>query len=128
MATRNQKDLRSRTVVPDTTPSTLALGRRCAEALSGAGWRGPLNIQCGEDDDGKLWIHEFNGRFTGITADRALLGHNEVIAAVTAFTGFAFDGPRPPGANVSFASLISRAADPESVRMLAREGCWRRPG
>jgi biotin carboxylase len=127
MATRNRKDLRSRSVVPDTTPATLALGRRCAEALARSGWRGPLNIQCQEDGEGALWIHEFNGRFTGITADRALLGHNEVAAAIFAFTGFAFDDAHPPAAaSVSLASLVSRAADPRLVRSLASEGIWRR--
>ena len=40
----NRKDLRSRTFVADTPPSTLALGRRCAEALAAAGWRGSPNI------------------------------------------------------------------------------------
>ena len=128
IATRNRKDLRSRSVVPDTTPSTLALGRRCAEALAQVGWRGPLNIQCGEDGDGTLWIHEFNGRFTGITADRALLGRNEVAAAITAFTGVSLgDAQDPPvAATVSLASLVSRAADPRRVRSLASEGVWRR--
>ena len=125
MATRNLKDLRSRRVVPDTTPTTLALGRRCAEALSAAGWRGPLNVQCQVDGEGALWIHEFNGRFTGITADRCLLGHNEVVVAIEAFTGHAFDRARqPPAASESIASLISRAADPASIRALQTHGVW----
>jgi carbamoylphosphate synthase large subunit len=128
MVTRNWKTLRSRSVVPDTTPSTVELGRRCAEALAQAGWRGLLNIQCQKDDDGTLWIHEFNGRFTGITADRALLGYNEVTAAVAAFTGFTLGAAhdRPVAATVSLASLVSRAPDPRLVRLLACEGMWRR--
>lgn len=129
MATRNRKDLRSRQVVPDAAPETLALGRRCAKALAALGWRGPLNIQCQQDGDGALWIHEFNGRFTGITADRCLLGHNEVATAIAAFTGFRFEPGRdePVAADVSIASLESRAADPRDIRSLAREGVWRRP-
>lgn len=127
MATRNLKDLRSRTVVRDATASTLAIGERCGRAFSQAGWRGPLNIQCGKDAEGTLWIHEFNGRFTGITADRALVGHNEVTAAITAFTGFAFAGHDvPPPAPVSIASLVSRGADPRCVQRLAAEGRWDR--
>ena len=55
---------------------------QCAQAFAGAGWRGPLNIQCQQDTQGTPLIHEFNGRFTGATVDRWLLGFDEVGAAI----------------------------------------------
>jgi len=42
-----------------------ALGKRWAEALAAAGWRGPLNIQCQQDGESGFIAFELNGRFTG---------------------------------------------------------------
>lgn len=55
---------------------TLAL--RCRAVFAAAGWRGPLNIQCLKNTQGNFIIHEFNGRFTGASAARALLGYDEL--------------------------------------------------
>jgi carbamoylphosphate synthase large subunit len=54
------------------------LGERWAEALSVAGWRGPLNMQCQRSDEGDFFAFELNGRFTGATAARYFLGHDEL--------------------------------------------------
>ena len=120
---------RSKHVEHDPDPRSHDIGMRCARAFSAAGWRGPLNIQCGEAADGDIRIHEFSGRFTGATVDRWLLGFDEVGLAVEHFTGRRIDTahqPAPPALE-AFESRVGRAADPRNVEQLAREGVWRRP-
>ncbi len=118
---------RSKWVEPDDSEEAPHIGARAAHAFSTIGWRGPLNIQCQRAPDGTLLIHEFNGRFTGATVDRWLLGFDEVGAAVRQFTG---GGPPGDGlvfgALEAFESLVGRAADPAQVAALARDGTWTR--
>jgi carbamoyl-phosphate synthase large subunit len=128
ICTRNvSKHRRSKWVEPDEGGEARAIGKRCAAAFAVAGWRGPLNIQCQRAPSGDLLIHEFNGRFTGGTVDRWLLGFDEVGAAIRSFTGH---GPAGDGlthvAREAFEWVIARAADPAHVDALARDGTWRR--
>ncbi len=58
--------------------SLSALGKNWAQLFAALGWRGPLNIQCLQDQTSRYWIHEFNGRFTGATAARQILGYDEL--------------------------------------------------
>ncbi|HZI85107.1 MAG TPA: hypothetical protein VFF44_14405 [Casimicrobiaceae bacterium] len=127
--TRNASRLRrSKHVEPDTDPEALEIGTKCARAFSGAGWRGPLNIQCQRSAEGQLLIHEFNGRFTGATVERWLLGYDEVGAAIERFAGVAVACDRTPAAAAveAFESMSARAADPRCVEALARDRVWRR--
>lgn len=128
ICTRNRSRMRrSKWVEIDRDPASQDIGTRCAQAFSLAGWRGPLNIQCQRDTDGALLIHEFNGRFTGATVDRWLLGFDEVGAAIEIFTGVRFsDGSAVPPALEAFESLVARGADPRDVEALTRDGVWRR--
>ena len=123
---RNQR--RSKWVEPDGDPRAADIGARCAQAFSAAGWRGPLNIQCEKSAAGEILIHEFNGRFTGATVDRWLLGHDEVGAAIERFTGrpIASAAPPSPASLEAFESLVARGANPDNVAALQRDGCWRR--
>lgn len=123
---RNQR--RSKWVEPDDDPVAATIGASCAQAFSTAGWRGPLNIQCEKTAAGEMLIHEFNGRFTGATVDRWLLGFDEVGIAVERFTGRAIEAaaPAPAAALEAFESLVARGADPRNVDALARNGWWRR--
>ncbi len=118
---------RSKWVGLDTDPAAAAIGARCAEVFATAGWRGPLNIQCQRAPGGPLLLHEFNGRFTGATFERWLLGFDEVGAAVEHFTGRPVpSGPTPgPEAVEAFETVVGRAADPRKVAMLERDGVWR---
>ena len=127
ICTRNWSPLRrSKWVVPDPGVEARDIGWAVGRAFAAAGWRGPLNIQTQRDPDGALAIHEFNGRFTGGTADRVLLGFDEVGRAIERFTGVALPPfPRPAGA-VALESLVSRSADPRDVDALTRDGEWRR--
>jgi biotin carboxylase len=77
----------SRHVEASSCPQALSLGHRTAEAFAAEGWRGPLNIQCQRRDDDAYTIYEYNGRFTGATAARALLGFDELAMALQAFAG-----------------------------------------
>lgn len=130
ICTRNVRFMRrSKWVRPDAEPASRDIGMRCAHAFAAAGWRGPLNIQCAATEHGEVLIHEFNGRFTGGTVDRWLLGYDEVGAAIEAFTGRAFASDRTPAtaALESFQSRVARAADHSKVAALARDGEWRPP-
>jgi carbamoyl-phosphate synthase large subunit len=120
---------RSKRVEPDTDPEARAIGMKCAQAFSAAGWRGPLNIQCQRSTEGELLIHEFNGRFTGATVERWLLGYDEVGAAIAHFTGVELPSHRSPSAVPleAFEAMTARAADPRCVAALARDRTWRRP-
>ncbi len=64
-----------------------ALVRHTAQAFAAAGWRGPLNVQCQRCPAGRYVIYEYNGRFTGATSARALLGYDEVGLALEQFAG-----------------------------------------
>ena len=118
----------ARAISLDEDPRARAIGDQCAAAFARAGWRGPLNVQCQPDAGGTLAIHEFNVRFTGATGARWQIGHDEIGAAVRAFTGRAiaarFPWREPPGAAVE--GLWPRAADPASIRTLAERGEWTR--
>src|SRR4029453_17945802 len=107
-----------------------AIAEHCAKVLAASGWRGPMNIQCQPDASGRLMIHEFNARFTGATAARRLLGHDEVGMALGTFVGFRLEeatGIR--NASVAKEGLAPRAASSDDVRRLADSGNWRRsPG
>jgi len=120
---------RSKWVGLDTDPDAAEIGSKCAKAFSEAGWRGPLNIQCQRAPDGRLMIHEFNGRFTGATFERWLLGFDEVGAAIERFTGrrMPSESAASPAALEAFETVVGRAADPRMVAALERDGTWRRP-
>ena len=100
----------------------------CAHDFAAIGWRGPLNIQCEKTAAGEMLIHEFNGRFTGATVDRWLLGFDEVGAAIEQFTGrpLGSNAPPPAPALEAFESLVARSADPRDVAALRQDGDWRR--
>lgn len=119
---------RSKWVGQDSDPASREIGAKCAEIFAAAGWRGPLNIQCQRTPDGLLLIHEFNGRFTGATFERWLLGFDEVGMAVESFTGRPIPAVHAPAiaAVEAFEFVVGRAADPANVAALERDGVWRR--
>ncbi len=127
ICTRNQLNLRrAKRVEVDGDPAARDLGERCAREFANAGWRGPLNIQCQRDADGRLLIHEFNGRFTGATAVRWHLGLDEVGPAILCFAGpWPGATTRRVPARVAHEGLASRSADPVKVDALQRDGVWR---
>lgn len=103
---RNGVSVQARTL---NDPQAIDLGKQCAQAFSQVGWRGPLNVQCARDHAGHLKIYEFNGRFTGASAYRFALGHDEVGHAIR---------DRCPQANWPMQSLV--LADMPSRRPVVR--------
>jgi len=130
ICTRNaSRARRFKRVERDDDQAAFGIGTKCAQAFSAAGWRGPLNIQCQRSPAGELLIHEFNGRFTGATVERWLLGYDEVGAAIARFTGVPVPFDRSPSEAPleAFESMTARAADPRHVEALARNRVWRHP-
>ncbi|MBA7543421.1 hypothetical protein ES705_35752 [subsurface metagenome] len=66
-------------------PEVEAIGALCGKVFAENGWKGPLNIQCEKAPDGRVRIYEYNGRFTGATGARYLLGNDEVGAFLKDF-------------------------------------------
>jgi ATP-grasp in the biosynthetic pathway with Ter operon len=117
----------ARSVTVDESPEALEIGRRCATVFANAGWRGPMNIQCQPDMSGALKIHEFNARFTGATAARALLGFDEVGVAVRAFTGYSIAALPSSGTTVrARESLSARAVAEVIATQFQDDGTWSR--
>ncbi len=118
----------ARTLQRDDSPQAQAIGERCAEIFSAAGWRGPLNIQCQFDRCGDLKIHEFNGRFTGATAARYKLGIDEVGTAIRLFTGHEINaiGNEISHAAMAYERLAVRGADDAQIETLIRQTKWQR--
>lgn len=103
-----------------------ALGERCAKVFAQLGWRGPLNIQCQRTPEGQLNIYEFNGRFTGATAARALLGFDEVGMALRLFVGTDIGTLTTEHTTGVLKQLNSRAV-PRLLRQdIKNKGIWRR--
>jgi carbamoyl-phosphate synthase large subunit len=116
----------ARTVTPDPDAKARGIAELCAKVLAAAGWRGPMNIQCQPDASGRLMIHEFNARFTGATAARRLLGHDEVGVALNTFIDVKLDEAACfHNARVARESLVPRAASYDDVQLLADVGNWR---
>ncbi len=127
VCTRNVMSGRiSRTITVDGDPEPARIGRDCAQVFAANGWRGPLNIQCQPDAEGRLLIHEFNARFTGATSARWMLGIDELGTAIRLFTGRTLSKPSTlSGApQLAVESLAARAADPEHVAKLTASGQW----
>lgn len=61
------------------------LAVKCLDAFSESGWRGPVNIQCQKSPEGDLFIYEYNGRISGASAARYLMGFDELNLMVGSF-------------------------------------------
>ena len=66
-------------------PALAQLAADYAAALSPLGYIGPLNLNCKKIGPDRFVPYELNGRFTGATAARAVLGYREVEYAVDYF-------------------------------------------
>lgn len=123
----NKAMFRARQVQPSHDADALALGRHCAQVFSSLGWRGPLNIQCQRDRHGRLKIHEFNGRYTALTAERWLMGYDEVALGLALFAGHELPASRWAArpAEHAVARLASQGSDPADVAALRQQGQWR---
>jgi len=126
LATRHaMRQGRSERVTHNSDPALLELGRRCAAAFAAEGWRGPLNIQCQRSATGDYGIYEFNGRYTGATSARRLLGYDEVALGLAHFGGIQIETAPAATAGDVIRLPVSRALDAERIAQLKRDGHWR---
>jgi hypothetical protein len=127
-ATLNAQGFASRQVRPTADAETLALTRQCGAVFARLGWRGPINVQCERDARGRLRIHEFNARYSASTAERCLLGYDEVALGIELFTGLVLPGTRwftRPARRV-VSQMSPRAVDPADADALQEHGWWAR--
>lgn len=117
---------RSERVEIETAAEFLAEGTKWVTAFADAGWRGPVNIQCQRGRDGKLAIYEYNGRFTGATSARSLLGFDEVGMVMRDWLGYELRPvPAQSGTLTVIRSMTSRALDLDKVAKLTQLLEWR---
>lgn len=103
------------------------IGRQTCQAFQERGWRGPLNIQCQKNEQGRLAILEFNGRFTGASAARAALGYTDLHLAIQNFApSFSFVdlSEKPFEAQVVSKKLTCFSAPQDWIQRLTSEGVW----
>jgi hypothetical protein len=103
-----------------------SVGVEWVATFATSGWRGPINIQCQRGPDGRIKIYEYNGRFTGATSARHLLGFDEVGMVVRDWTGCRLRAYVPPaGTRSVFRSMSSRMLDQGKVSKLSQTLVWR---
>lgn len=116
-------------VTPIVAPGMERVATDYACHLSKLGYIGPLNMNCKRLADGSFVPYELNGRFTGASSSRALLGYPEVAFAIDHFLhGRAIANPRPGPSGRIVMRLPGRdvvaLADVERLRS---DGVWQRP-
>lgn len=105
-------------------PAVMDAAGRWATAIARAGWRGPLNIQCHRDARGEPTIFEYNGRFTGATAARRLLGFDEVGRTLRDWLGLELPQDVRAAASEVVRYSVSKAIEQARSERLRREGYW----
>lgn len=100
-----------------------------ANALSAAGWRGPLNVQCRRDASGEFFMFELAGRFAGGLGGREVLGMHETETVLAAIFPDRFGRTlaAPNSMAVTFKQPQTVGIDTQALDSLRDEGVWRRP-
>lgn len=113
--------------VRETDPVLLLLGQHYAEALAGAGWRGPVNVQCRRLPDGTYVMFELAGRLAGGLGARDALGMPEVWRTLEAWCPGRIAPTEPSGIGAlaikESRTLTVSAAD---IRTFETTGRWHR--
>lgn len=106
-------------------PALLEVGRAYSEAAVAEGWNGPMNVQLKRTPQGDFVAYELNGRFTGGTAARTILGFDEVAEVVARFLpGTDFPSTSATGAEVVQNYLASYPVSRAGVTALQAAGRW----
>jgi len=115
-------------VTPIDAPDMERVSRDYARHLVGLGYVGPFNMNCKRLPDGQFVPYELNGRFTGASASRALLGYPEVVYAIDHFLhGRPIERPRPgPSGRIVMRALGHDLVHLADVERLRAEGRWHR--
>lgn len=100
-------------------------GKYWVNIFAKAGWRGPINIQCQYDQDKNLVIYEFNGRFTGGTSGRILLGYDEVRIILELWLGVKLPPAEIEKGNKSVKRIpLSKVVALKKVEEFRKNGIW----
>jgi carbamoyl-phosphate synthase large subunit len=124
---------KSISVQPIDEPALERMTADYVRALGPLGYIGPLNLNCKKIGPDHFIPYELNGRFTGASAARALLGHPDVEYALDYF----LDGCRPKPMRESrpdsaaLRRIVQRQAsahlfDLDAATRLTASGVWRR--
>ncbi len=111
-----------------TEPALLDAGLSFAQAIQRAGWMGPFNVQFKRLPDGRFVAFEMNGRFTGTTSARRLLGFDEVGEVFRRFTTWNRE-TEAASTTPAFAVqkvLADHALPASAIERLQETGYWRR--
>jgi carbamoyl-phosphate synthase large subunit len=84
-------------VTPIDAPALRKVTSDYVRHLGALGYVGPLNLNCKQMPDGSFIPYELNGRFTGTSATRAMLGYPEVALAIAHFLDGQPVDDLPPG-------------------------------
>lgn len=103
-------------------PEVEAIGALCGKVFAENGWRGPLNIQCEKAPDGQVRIYEYNGRFTGATGARYLLGNDTVGAFLKDFANIHLPDGKVGNRRDVIRIPKSYATDLDKLEKLKRDG------
>ncbi len=107
----------------DTEINQIAL--EWVQKIASNGWVGPINIQCQKDQDGNIFIYEYNGRFTGATSARFHLGFDEVGLVLKSWLGLEIHSSNKIIPHKSVIRIPgSKALDIEKENQLKENGYW----
>lgn len=108
------------------SPTLHDVALRHADVLGARGHQGPVNIQGVVLADGSFTAFEWNARFVGSSPGYALLGENQVVAALRHVLPELADLPvRAPTKATVFRPLVFRAVDNDVIESLRQQGSWR---
>lgn len=106
-------------------PALRALAVRHAQVLGAAGHRGPVNVQGVLLPGGAFVAFEWNARFVGSSPGYALLGQNQVVAALRHFLPALADLPEPASCGTTvFRPLVFRGVPNDAIERLRQNGWW----
>lgn len=110
-------------VEPCPEPELEALALAHVQALARAGWRGPCNVQLKRDPGWGWQVIEVNGRFTGASLARRLLGLDELGLCLRQWLGdavLAMDPVRPTPSHADGGYRVER----NDLATLQQSGVW----
>lgn len=101
------------------------LASKCMDAFARAGWRGPVNIQCQKTPGGELTIYEFNGRISGASAARYLMGFDEMSNLTQLFLKRKLPSQMDLNNRKVLRYLVDRTVPGQAQSELERKGVWK---
>lgn len=101
------------------------LAEKCLDAFARAGWRGPINIQCQKTPGGELTIYEFNGRISGASAARYLMGFDEMNKLAQLFLKCELPSQTDLNNRKVLRYLVDRTVPGQAQSELERKGVWK---